>query len=111
MEASHFHVGVRDMDQAILAFANLWDMTPRYKSETMAAFSFGSVGLLIDKTEEDIAVTLAFDSSDCRSDFERLVAKGARVLQPPEEKPWGVCAAYLVGPGKITVEIEQVLKG
>ncbi len=109
MKPSHFHVEVRDLTAAVDAFERLWEITPVFENASMATLRFGSIGLLLDQSEHDSKVTLAFESDDCHADFERAVERGAQVLQAPEEKPWGVRAAYLRGPGGITFEIEQVL--
>ena len=37
--------------------------------------------------------------------------RGAETLEAPEDRAWGVRAAYLRGPGRITFEIEQELSG
>jgi hypothetical protein len=36
--------------------------------------------------------------------------RGAEMIEAPQDRPWGARAAYLKGPGGLTVEIEQVLK-
>ena len=109
MKASHIHVGVRDLDAALEAFERLWSMSPVYKNERMATLRFGEIGILLDEAERDSEVTIAFESNDCERDFSRVVELGAQVLERPQKKPWGVCAAYLRGPGAITFEIEQDL--
>jgi predicted enzyme related to lactoylglutathione lyase len=109
MKASHFHVGVRDLEAAIAAFERLWEMKPVFQNARMATLRFGNLGLLVDKSEQDTLITIAFESVDCDADFARLVAHGAEPLELPATKPWGVRVAYLKGPGAITFEIEQVL--
>jgi len=34
----------------------------------------------------------------------------AETIEAPQDRPWGARAAYLKGPGGLTVEIEQLLK-
>src|SRR5262249_12326632 len=109
MNASHFHIGVRDLAGAVAAFERLLGMKPVFSNERMATFRFGELGLLVDKADDDTRITIAFDSTDCQADFDGVVARGAEPLEPPTTQPWGVRAAYLKGPGGITFEIEQVL--
>jgi hypothetical protein len=39
------------------------------------------------------------------------VAAGANPIHEPEDKPWGVRAAFVQGPGKLIFEFEQSLGG
>src|SRR5689334_22799280 len=109
MKPSHLHVAVRDLSAALRTFRELWDLVPAFENERMATLRFGELGLLLDRADDETMITLAFDSDDCDADYQRAVARGAVVLEPPATKPWGARAAYLQGPGRITFEIEQVL--
>jgi predicted enzyme related to lactoylglutathione lyase len=75
----------------------------------MAVIPLGGFSVIFDAAEEDAKVTIAFDSDDCERDFRSVTERGAAVVEAPQKKPWGVVAAYLRGPGALTVEIEQVL--
>ncbi len=58
----------------------------------------------------DSVMTLSFESVDCDKDFHDLVAKGAIAIESPADRPWGARAAYVRGPGAMTVEFEQLTK-
>lgn len=111
MEASHIHLNVRDLEAAVRWLGEVWDMRPVYRDERMASFAFGPLGLILDAAEADSPATVAFESDDCDADFERVVARGAEPLEAPADRPWGVRAAYLKGPGALTFELEQPLAG
>jgi predicted enzyme related to lactoylglutathione lyase len=110
MKASHIHLGVRDLQQAISWFEKFFEIKPNYQNPRMASLPFGGVSLILDSSESDAEVTIAFDSQDCDADFRKLTGRGAAVIEKPEDKSWGVRAAYFKGPGGITFELEQVLR-
>jgi uncharacterized glyoxalase superfamily protein PhnB len=75
----------------------------------MAIVPFGSVSIIFDEADEAAAVTIAFASDDCDADFRRAVDRGAKPIEPPTDRQWGpVRSAYVAGPGRMTIEIEQV---
>jgi uncharacterized glyoxalase superfamily protein PhnB len=80
-----------------------------YSSNTMASLAFGELAVLLDVAESDSRVTLGFKTSDCDADFKTVTEKVAEVIESPTDRPWGVRAAYLRGPGGVTVELEQML--
>lgn len=110
MELGHLHIGFKDLPEAIGWVERVLEKKPVYQNPRMAVFSFAQTSLVFDSSDEDTSVTIAFDSRDCSSDFEALTSRGAVVLEPPAELPWGVRAAYLHGPGRAVVEIEQRLE-
>jgi predicted enzyme related to lactoylglutathione lyase len=75
----------------------------------MAVLQFGAFTLILDAAPEDSVATIGFNSADCDADFAALVARGADVIEPPHDRPYGARVAYLRGPGALTIEIEQML--
>ena len=110
MKGSHVHINVKDLDSAVRWFESVWEIRPVFQNERMAVISLGSFSVIFDAADEDTRATIAFGSDDCERDFRVVADRGAEVVEGPEKKPWGVVAAYLKGPGALTVEIEQVLK-
>ncbi len=110
MKLGHLHIGFKDLSGAIAWMEKVLEKKPAYQNQNMAVFAFEHVSLIFDRGQEDAAVTVAFDSSGCDEDFARLTAKGAKAIEKPSDQPWGVRAAYIQGPGRITLEIEQALR-
>ena len=75
----------------------------------MAWLPFGDLGVILDLAPDDSVVTTRFDSKDCDADFRLITSRGAEPIEAPQDRPWGARAAYLRGPGGLTVEIEQLL--
>jgi uncharacterized glyoxalase superfamily protein PhnB len=107
MKLGHFHAGVRSLNDAIAWFEQVLQLSPSFAQENMASYSLGGITLIIDAAAHDSELTLGFESSNCDSDYERLIARGAQGTSPPTDYPWGVRAAYLRGPGGISIELEQ----
>src|SRR5882672_7205666 len=78
-----------------------------FKTKKMAVFLLGEFSLIVDAADEDSHATIAFASDDCERDFRTVKERGAEVIAPPTKTGWGVIAAYLKGPGGLTVEIEE----
>ena len=93
---------------AITWFDEVWGIKPSYQSEFMASFHQEGFTFILDQADEDIACTIGFESINCDQDFKTVVDKGAKIIEKPEDKPWGVRAAYIHGPGKLTLEIEEM---
>jgi len=74
----------------------------------MASFHQEGFTFILDKADEDISCTIGFESTNCDEDFKEVTSKGAKVIEKPDDKPWGVRAAYIQGPGKLTLEIEEM---
>jgi uncharacterized glyoxalase superfamily protein PhnB len=79
-------------------------------NERMAWLGFGECGVILDVAPTSSVVTLGFDSQDCDADYRTVMGRGAETIEGPQDRPWGARAAYLKGPGALTVEIEQLLK-
>jgi uncharacterized glyoxalase superfamily protein PhnB len=76
----------------------------------MVWLPFGDFGVILDAASDDSVMTLSFDSEDCDADYRTVASRGAETVEAPKDRPWGARAAYLKGPGAMTVEIEQVFK-
>jgi predicted enzyme related to lactoylglutathione lyase len=109
LEGNHFHVFVRDLAGALAWFAQVWAAEPTYREERMAVLRFGSILLILDQDEEETVTTIGYATADCDADFRTVVGRGAEVIEEPADRTWGVRVAYLKGPGRITLELEQEL--
>jgi len=109
LEGNHFHVFVRDLDEALAWFARVWTAEPTYQEERMAVLRFGPILLVLDQDEEETATTIGYATADCDADFRTVVDQGAEAIEEPADRSWGVRVAYLKGPGRITLELEQEL--
>src|ERR1700693_6231617 len=110
MKVSHVHCGVRDLPAAARWFEQVGQVVPVVHNDRMAWLGFGEFGVILDAASTDSALTLGFDSEDCDADYRTVTARGAENNEAPQDRPWGARAAYLKGPGVLTVEIEQLLK-
>ncbi len=109
MEISHLHVYVKDRPKAVKWLEEVFDVSPVEEDHEMSLFSFGSIAIVINDTEEDVPSTIAIVSKNCDQDYEDVIAKGAISIHEPGIKPWGVKTAFVQGPGKLTFEIEEIL--
>lgn len=109
MRYHHLHVPVRDLPSAIAWLRKVWDASPTFENGGMAVFALHGASLILDAADEDGEATIAFASDNCDEDHRLAYAQGAETLEAPEDRAWGVRAAYLRGPGRITFEIEQEL--
>lgn len=109
MEGNHFHVFVRDLAGALSWFARVWAAEPTYRGEDMAILPFGPILLILDEDEEETVTTIGYATADCDADFRKVVGRGAQAIEEPADRSWGVRVAYLQGPGRITLELEQEL--
>ena len=110
MRVSHVHCRVHDLPAAARWFEQVWQVLPVFNNERMVWLSFGEFGVILDAAPADSVVTLSFDSEDCDADYRAVTGRGAETIEAPQDRPWGARAAYLKGPGGLTVEIEQVFK-
>ena len=106
MNLNHIHLGVRDLGVALDWLDRVWQLKPQFQSDRMATLSFGAFTLILDAAEADSIATIGFESDDCDRDFRAVLDRGAAALDPPSNKPWGVRAAYVQGPGRLKFEIE-----
>jgi len=109
MEGNHFHVLVRDLAGALAWFARVLAAQPTYRGETMAVIPFGSILLVLDQGDEESVTTIGYATADCDADFRTVVDRGAQAIEEPADRSWGARVAYLEGPGRITLELEQEL--
>ena len=109
MKANHVHVGVRDLPAAVGWLERVWELKPVFQIPEMAIFAVGEFELFLDATEHDTRTTIGFVSDDSDRDYSGVVARGAETVSAPEDKPYGSRAAYVKGPGALTLEIEQPL--
>jgi catechol 2,3-dioxygenase-like lactoylglutathione lyase family enzyme len=110
MKINHFHVYVRDLPAATEWFERVCEAKLGYHDEHMASLSLGGVQLLIDKSDADSRSTIGFATENCDAEFAATIGRGAIATERPSDRPWGVRAAYLRGPGEIVVELEQMLQ-
>jgi predicted enzyme related to lactoylglutathione lyase len=85
-------------------------LKPQFQNERLATIVFGAFTLILDAAETDTVATIGFETDDCDRDFRAVVERGAVVLDPPGDRPWGSRAAYIQGPGALKFEIEQTPK-
>ena len=52
-----------------------------------------------------IGAQVAFVTEDIHADWHRAVEAGATILKPPEPKPWGQTAGYLLDMNGVVVEL------
>lgn len=109
MKASHIHLGVKDLPAALTWLDQVWQLKPTYRNERLASIPLGEFTVILDASPSDVAATIGFDSKHCDEDFRAVVARGAVALEAPKDRPWGVRAAYIQGPGALKFEIEQAL--
>jgi catechol 2,3-dioxygenase-like lactoylglutathione lyase family enzyme len=109
MRFQHLHVEVRDLQAALDWLAKVWDVTPTFTNDGMAVVSLHGLSLVLDVADEDGTATIGFASDNCDKDYELASEQGADTLEAPANRAWGVRAAYLRGPGRLTFEIEQEL--
>jgi hypothetical protein len=107
---NHFHVLVHDLEEALGWLAKVWHLEPVQHGKTFAVLPFGETLLLLESGDQDSRVTLGFSSDNCDEDYRAVISRGASSLEEPADRPWGVRAAYIKGPGELTLEIEQLLE-
>jgi len=106
---SHVHCRVKDLPRAVEWFASRCGVRPNFSDARLAVLVFGEFTLILDRASEDSVATIGFNSHNCNADFDAMVGRGAQVLEPPSDRPYGARVAYLRGPGALTIEIEQML--
>ena len=109
MKPGHIHIPVSDVGETVRVLESVWGLAPTFANDEMAVIPFGDIAIIFDRSDVATAATLAFDSDDCDADYQRALARGAKSIEPPTDRSWGpIRSAYLVGPGALTMEIEQV---
>jgi hypothetical protein len=110
MRFNHVHIAVRDLPGALDWLAKVWNIRPTFENGGgMAVLSLHGASLILDAADEDGTATIGFASDNCDEDYRMACERGAETLEHPKDRTWGVRAAYLRGPGRITFEIEQGL--
>jgi predicted enzyme related to lactoylglutathione lyase len=110
MNISHVHCQVADLSEAVRWFGERCDVTPSFRDDRMAVLVFDQFTLILDAAPTDSVATIGFNSADCDADFAAMVARGATVLEPPRDRPYGARVAYFQGPGALKIELEQLLR-
>jgi uncharacterized glyoxalase superfamily protein PhnB len=106
MTFNHVHLSVHDLGAALDWLERVWQLEPQFRNDRMATLVFGSLTLILDAAEIESSATLGFESDDCDRDYHAVLERGAIAIEPPSNKPWGVRAAYVQGPGRLRFEIE-----
>ena|SRR5215210_2761993 len=109
MNVSHVHVGVKDLSETLSWLDRVWEARPTFQNERMASVPFGGFTIFFDVSSMDTPATIGFDSTNCDADFRAVTSRGAVALEEPADRPWGVRAAYVQGPGALRFELEQML--
>lgn len=109
MRGSHVHLGVKDLQAALQWLDRVWQLRPTFQNERMASLPFGEITIILDASAADTSATVGFDSQNCDEDFRTVRSRGGIALEEPKDRPWGVRAAYIQGPGALKFEIEQML--
>ena len=109
MKMTHMHAQVKDLESAERWFRDVMMATPSFVNDRMASYALGIFTLILDKADADSVATIAFATDDCDGDFNKLVDRGAVPLEKPVDLAWGARAAYLQGPGGLTIELEEML--
>lgn len=110
MQCSHIHLMFRDYQNACAVFRKIFRQKPSFSNERMSVYKIGVLELIIDSSRNDSSAILGFEVKNCRREYARLKRMGLVPIEPPSEKPWGVRNAYLKGPGKVIVEVEEMIK-
>jgi hypothetical protein len=110
VKGSHVHLGVMDLPAALQWLDKVWHLRPTFHNERMASLPFGEIAIILDASAADTQATLGFDSENCDEDFRAVVSRGGIALEEPSDRPWGVRAAYIQGPGELKFQIEQQLR-
>jgi hypothetical protein len=103
-QIAHVHVFVSDRPAAVEWLMTVWEAEPVAEDHEMSLFIFGSTQLVINDVADDIPSTVEFTSDNCDRYYRDVVARGAVSVDPPEDMPWGVRAAFVQGPGKLTFD-------
>ena len=110
MNVSHVHCHKADLPEAVRWFAERCGVRPTFSDGRMAVLVFDQFTLILDAASTDSVATIGFNSADCDADFAAMVARGAIVLEPPQDRPYGARVAYIKGPGALKIELEQLLR-
>src|SRR2546426_8357312 len=95
MKGSHVHLQVRDLGGTLAWLARVWKVKPVYLDKDMAVVPFGPITVIFDRARRDSRATLAYSSSNCEADYRTVLKRGARSVQPPKDRGYGVPAPYI----------------
>ena len=109
MKVNHVHATVKDLPAALEWLEKVFEIRPSFKTDQMASIPLGAFIVILDRGEQDYPLTIGFETDDCDRDFGRAVRRGAAPIESPNNKAWGVRAAYIKGPGGLRFEYEQGL--
>jgi catechol 2,3-dioxygenase-like lactoylglutathione lyase family enzyme len=109
MKVNHVHAGVRDLPAALQWLETVFEVRPTFTSDQLASVTIGSLIVILDRVDQDQPLTIGFETDDCDHEFKRAVGRGAVPIESPNDKEWGVRAAYIKGPGALIFEFEQGL--
>jgi catechol 2,3-dioxygenase-like lactoylglutathione lyase family enzyme len=104
---SHIHLGVRDPETAAAWFEKVMELKVARPYPGAVRFSLGTIGVFLETRDQDSPATLGFPTDNCDADHKQLVDRGAVSTEACNDKPYGVRAAYLQGPGGLIIELEQ----
>jgi uncharacterized glyoxalase superfamily protein PhnB len=110
MNVSHVHCHMTDLPEAVRWFAARCRARPTFSDDRMAVLVFDQFTLILDAAATDSVATIGFNSADCDADFAAMMARGAIVLEPPQDRSYGARVAYIKGPGALRIELEQLLR-
>jgi hypothetical protein len=110
MDGAHIHLNVRQLERTLDWIDRIWKTQPVYRDRDMAVLPFGLITVIFDRALKDSPATLAYLSRNCDADYRKVIRRGAKPLEPPADRPYGVRSAYVKGPGALIFEIEQPLK-
>lgn len=110
MKVSHMHLGFKNLEGAVCWMKDVLAKEPGYRNANMATFDFENTSLVFDQSDDDTVLTFGVKTLDCDRAFAEMQRRGAVALDEPTDQPWGVRAAYIQGPGGVTLEIEQTMR-
>lgn len=102
-------LGVRDLPAAAAWLDKVLEWKPSYRDERRAVVGSGSVKLELVAAGADSEAAIVLLSDDADADYRRLIERGAAPLEVPSDRPSGVRAAFVRGPGALTFEIDGPL--
>lgn len=106
MKLSHLHIGLKDLNAAVVWFRQIFDLSPVEHIPGMAVYRFDDVDIVIHEGAEDIAMTIALKCTDCKKSYADALLKGAQARTPPRDKG-GTIGADVFGPGRLVIEFDE----
>jgi len=115
---------VSDLDRALRFYTEVLGLPLGHRSGPYAQFNTGTTRLalytrdamaqtlgmsLISPADNAAAFELGFKVPDVNAAFTEIVARGAPVVIPPTDRPWGQRTAYIRDPDGHLIELAQDL--